>query len=159
MNFCWFLYESFSVPKHFSYQSHHLNYPWKTNYLIYFHFFKKQRIKLKFWFLFKLNFEIQMQLLNFVFFSIVKMNFSICIKVIFKHNIYFRLRLFFSSNSCRGLRKVFWIEKDIVSCFQFVDLFIQEQCIRGKWKKCVTFYLRKKLMKKYVQYYRQDILT
>ena len=82
------------------------------------------------------------------YFLIVKLNFSICIKTISKHNIYFRLRVFFSTSSCRGLHKVFWIEEDIVSCFHFFDLFIQEQCIRCKWKKCVTLYHRKKLMKR-----------
>ena len=39
--------------------------PLKTNLFIYFQFFKNK--KRKFWFLFKSNFEIQMQFLNFVF--------------------------------------------------------------------------------------------
>ena len=62
--------------------------PLKTNLFIYFQYFKKWEIKLKFWFLFKSHFEIQMQFLNFIFFFTCKLAFIIYIKVMTKHNIY-----------------------------------------------------------------------
>ena len=47
------------------------------------------------------------------------LNFRICIKIISKNDIYFRPRLFISTNCCKVLSKGFWIEKGIVSCFLF----------------------------------------
>ena len=128
MNFCSFFYEIFSVPKHSSDQSHHLNCPQNRICSSIFNFSKNRKQKSIFLSLFKSNFDIQMQFLNFFFFLIVKSNFSIYIKIISKENIY----LSFSTNSCRGLRKIFWIEKYIVSWSHFFDSFIQKQRIRCK---------------------------
>ena len=133
MNFCSVFLRNFSAPKHSSDKSYHLNYPLKRICSSIFNFSKIEN-------------KNQMQFLNFVFFLIIKSSFSIYIKIISKQKYLFGL--FFSTNSCRGLSKIFWIEKDIVSWSHFFDSFTQKQCIRCKQKKYVTFSPRKIILKK-----------
>ena len=80
---------------------------------------------------------------RFLFNYQVKLNFWICFKITSKNDIYFRPRLFLSTNCYKGLSKGCWIKKDILSSFYFFNSFIRQQWIRLKQKKCVTFSSRK----------------
>ena len=51
----------------------------------------------------------------------------------------------FPTNIRRGLSKIFWIERDIVSRFHFFDSFIQKQCIRSSRRNTWLFLPEKKL--------------
>ena len=154
MNFVVCFLRDFFFAESFSDQLIHLSFPWKKEsfheFSIFWNIENKSRISNQI--LIKSNF---IQILKFkcnfwisFFFLTVKFNFQICIKIISKNDIFFRPRLLFSTNCWKGLSKEFWIEKVIVSCFYFFDSFIQQQWIRCTQKKCVTFSLRKQLMKK-----------
>ena len=84
-----------------------------------------------------------MQFLKFVFLFNCQVEFSNFYQNYFQKQYLLQVQAIFSTNCFKGLRKGFWIETIIVSCFYFFDSFMQQAMDKMQVEEVLDFLSQK----------------